>query len=71
MNTIGFKTNTQIQKAEVIHYSHIEEKGMIEALETLQNYFNNYHRPLLSGKQRDDFFFEQLKKIRERYFAPL
>lgn len=73
MSTIGFKTSTvlsndnaQIAEPQIANAQNIQEIGFIKAVELLQKYLNPYYGPL--GVDKDQYYFEKLKKVKERYF---
>lgn len=44
-------------------------KGLEQGLELLKLYFNSCYMPLVPN--RDAYFFEELKKIKHRFYEPL
>lgn len=46
-------------------------KGFEQGVKCIEDYFNVYAYPLLNGEDRDEFFFNQLRNIYNRFFMPV
>lgn len=79
---IGFKTQTtqvqQLQQAQNPVMQEIPQiddlvkmKGLQQAQTILLEYMSDYSYPLLQGEERDKFFMNRLRKVKERYFEPI
>ena len=79
-NPIGFK-DTNTYSAEVqqqpVHDNDLsfeqmmKQKGFEQAFKILSVYFDHYAYPLMSAESRDEKFFDQLRQIKIRFFAPV
>lgn len=49
----------------------IKARGVQLIVDTVKKYCDDYYKPLLKGEQRDQYFFEKIRRIRIRYFEIL